>query len=77
MQEVYGAQFWHLDGIESQGAEGEGGAGGVGGGRGGGIGNGSGGGLKQRLPQSAQSVPSEQKLNSAPGPPSSQSPSLE
>ena len=31
--------------------------------------------LPARMPQSAQSVPSEQMLNSAPGPPSSQSPS--
>ena len=38
-------------------------------------GGGSGGGLNDRKPQSTQSVPSTQSLNSAPEPPSSQFPS--
>ena len=54
-----------------EGGEGEGGGGGA---REGGEGEGGGGNIPHRGPQSVQSVPSEQTLNSDPGPPSSQLP---
>ena len=73
---------------KSTGCGAEGGAGGFGDGLGGGNGgeggsggggpggaDGGGGGRKYRMPQSEQSVPSGQIVYSAPGPPSSQSPS--
>jgi hypothetical protein len=43
----------------------------------GGGGDGDGGGGRMRGPQSVQSLPRGHELNSAPEPPSSQSPSLE